>query len=52
MKLTKNQIDKLNIELTMNIEPADYAEIKTVRRNLQIADVVLTSRDSVREMFL
>ena len=28
MKLTKNQIDKLNIELTMNIEPADYAEIE------------------------
>ncbi len=26
MKLTKNQIDKLNIELTMNIEAADYAE--------------------------
>ena len=28
MKLTKNQIDKLNIELTMNIEAADYAEIE------------------------
>lgn len=28
MKFTKNQIDKLNIELTMNIEAADYAEIE------------------------
>ena len=28
MKLTKNQIDKLNVELTMNIEPADYADIE------------------------
>ncbi len=28
MKLTKNQIDKLNIELTMNIEASDYAEIE------------------------
>lgn len=26
MKLNKNQVDKLNIELTMTIEPADYAE--------------------------
>lgn len=28
MKLTKNQIDKLNVELTMNIEAADYADIE------------------------
>ena len=28
MKFTKNQIDKLNVELTMNIEAADYAEIE------------------------
>ena len=28
MKLTKNQIDQLNLELTMNIEAADYAEIE------------------------
>lgn len=27
MKLNKNQVDKLNIELTMTIEPADYAEV-------------------------
>lgn len=28
MNLSKNQIDELNVELTMNIEPADYAEIE------------------------
>lgn len=28
MKLTKNQIDQLNLELTMDIEAADYAEIE------------------------
>ncbi|MBR6458419.1 MAG: trigger factor family protein [Bacteroidales bacterium] len=38
MKITKKQVDKLNIELTMNIEAADYAEIERkklaeVRRN-------------------
>lgn len=33
MKLTKNQIDKLNIELTMNIEAADYAEIEKKKLN-------------------
>ena len=38
MKITKKQADKLNIELTMNIEAADYAEIERkklaeVRRN-------------------
>ena len=38
MKITKKQVDKLNIELTMHIEAADYAEIERkklaeVRRN-------------------
>ena len=38
MKITKKQVDKLNIELTMNVEAADYAEIERkklaeVRRN-------------------
>ena len=38
MKIAKKQVDKLNIELTMNIEAADYAEIERkklaeVRRN-------------------
>ena len=28
MKITKKQVDKLNIELTMHIEAADYAEIE------------------------
>ena len=28
MKLTKNQVDKLNIELTVHVEAADYAEIE------------------------
>lgn len=28
MKLTKNQVDKLNIELTVHVESADYAEIE------------------------
>lgn len=50
MKLTKNQIDKLNIELTMNIEAADYAEIE--RRNLQSAGVRLILKDSAKVMCL
>lgn len=35
MKLTKNSIDELNIEVTLNIEPSDYAE----NRRKRLADI-------------